>query len=122
MKKHWFSCVAAVALIGAASEACAQTADKVASLEEVVVTAQRRAENLQEVPITIAAFNQEALQKQSIYTLGDIGNKVPAMLIRPLANAQANLQFVLRGVQPSAPDVTQDAQIAIYINGMYIAR
>jgi iron complex outermembrane receptor protein len=116
------SAIVALLALGAVQTAEAQTAEGGTALEEVVVTAQKRAENLQEVPITIAAFNQQALEKQNIYTLGDIGNKIPALLIRPLANAPANLQFVLRGVQPIAPDITQDSQLGIYINGMYIAR
>lgn len=51
------------------------------TLEEIVVTAQRRAENIQEVSIAISAFDAAALRQQSIGNLYDIVGKVPSMVV-----------------------------------------
>ena len=74
------TCVAAALSSGAFSaSALAQDGDQepTAIFEEVVVTAQRRAQSIYQVPVAISAFTNEALKKQGITGLVDIGKFVP---------------------------------------------
>ena len=52
-------------------------------LEEVIVTAQKKAESLQDTPISLTAFGEERLEIDGINNLNDIGSKVPSLTIEP---------------------------------------
>jgi len=53
--------------------------DAIAQIEEVVVTARRREESLQAVPITVTAFSAETIQRQGIRTIGDVAKLTPGL-------------------------------------------
>ena len=91
-------------------------------LEEVIVTAQKKAESLQDTPISLTAFGEERLEIDGISNLNDIGSKVPAMTIEPFPINNATLRIFIRGIGPSDAQVTQDPAIGIYVDGVYIAR
>lgn len=95
---------------------------RAATLEEIVVTAQRREESLQDAPIAISAFNAEQLQIAGIDGLKDIGAKVPALQIEPFPTSNATLRFYIRGIGVIDAQVTQDPAIGVYADGVYIAR
>ncbi|WP_374962131.1 TonB-dependent receptor [Spongiibacter tropicus] len=96
--------------------------EKPRGLEEVIVTAQKKAESLQDTPISLTAFGEERLEVDGISNLGDIGSKVPAMTIEPFPINNATLRIFIRGIGPSDAQVTQDPAIGIYVDGVYIAR
>ena len=92
------------------------------ALEEVIVTAQKKAESLQDTPISLTAFGEDQLENQGISNLGDIGSKVPAMSIEPFPINNATLRIFIRGIGISDAQVTQDPPVGIYVDGVYIAR
>ena len=92
------------------------------ALEEVIVTAQKKAESLQDTPISLTAFGEDQLENQGISNLGDIGSKVPAMSIEPFPINNATLRIFIRGIGISDAKVTQDPPVGIYVDGVYIAR
>ena len=65
----------------------AQEGQRVA-LEEVIVTAQKREENLQDIPLSISAIGAEELDSRSIESLGDLNAVVPNVMIRQNPGAQ----------------------------------
>lgn len=69
---------------------------KPATLAEVVVTARRRAENLENVPATVAVLSAQALESRGIQTQADLQTVVPGLVVRTVQN-QNMLNFVLRG-------------------------
>ncbi len=79
MAKYLLATVATGALMPLlmATPAQAQTSDGIIGLEEIVVTARKRSENLQDVPISISAFSAEALQATGASSLGDLYASVP---------------------------------------------
>ncbi|MAY36664.1 MAG: TonB-dependent receptor [Spongiibacteraceae bacterium] len=93
-----------------------------AQLEEVIVTAQKKTESLQDAPISIKAFGAEQLEVLGIDGLGDIGAKVPGMTVEPFPINNATLRIFIRGVGIFDVQVTQDAPIGVYMDGVYIAR
>lgn len=68
-------------------------------LEEVIVTAQRREENIQRVPISIAAYGQADLDNRNLKTLGDIAAVTPGVSFRPVGYTN---WFTIRGISQNA--------------------
>ncbi len=103
--------------------ALAQDNDAAAlALEEVIVTAQKKSESLQDTPISLTAFGEERLEADGINNLSDIGAKVPSMSIEPFPINNATLRIFIRGIGIADAQVTQDPPVGIYIDGVYIAR
>lgn len=73
------------------------TAEKQPELEEVIVTAQKRAERLQNVPISVAVFDEKAMQQKNVYDLGDIANLTPGVDFATTAGSTKNSIFI-RGI------------------------
>jgi iron complex outermembrane receptor protein len=93
-----------------------------AALEEVIVTAQKKAESLQDTPISLTAFSEDRLEVEGISSLGDIGSKVPSLTIEPFPINNATLRIFIRGIGISDAQITQDPPVGIYVDGVYIAR
>jgi iron complex outermembrane receptor protein len=111
---------AAVAAIGLyAPTAYAQQTEQL-QLDEVVVTAQRRSENLQKTPLTISAVTGEKLESQGIKTVVDLANQVPALQITSSGAGAA--QIFLRGIGSTNTTEVGDPAVAYHIDGIYIAR
>ena len=70
-----------------------------AQLQEVIVTAQRREENISRVPISISAFSQSDLDSRDIKTLGDIASVTPGVDFRPVGYSN---WFTIRGISQNA--------------------
>jgi iron complex outermembrane receptor protein len=83
---------------------------------EIIVTAQRRAERLQDVPISITAIGAEALANANVQQLGEIAKLTPALRFDYTA---AFAQPTIRGV--GTPNVTSGggANVGIYVDGFY---
>ncbi|MET0372112.1 MAG: TonB-dependent receptor [Sphingobium sp.] len=98
------------------------TGSRLPALEEIVVTARKREEVLQKVPVAITAFSGDQMTHQGIQTAADLGKSVASL--RSLTHpAQASVvSFTLRG--QSAGDVLQtiDQSVGLYVDGVYIAR
>ena len=92
------------------------------ALEEVVVTAQKKAESLQDAPISLTAFGQQDLETKGINSLSDIGANVPSMSIQPFPINNATLRIFIRGIGISDAQITQDPPVGVYMDGVYIAR
>jgi iron complex outermembrane receptor protein len=107
-------------LIGGLSSAgfTAETAaaDSAGSIDEIIVTAERRRENVLDVPITVQAFTAATLENQGIDTTRDLMNVVPGL---NFAIKGLFAQPVLRGISTQGTAV--DSAVAIYIDGVYQA-
>jgi outer membrane receptor protein involved in Fe transport len=68
-----------IALLGGAGTATAQTPSVEMKLDEVIVTAQRREEKLTEVPISIAAYGQEAMDRKGVTSIDDLARITPGI-------------------------------------------
>lgn len=107
--------VAALALSGVAHAADATTtppADGVTSLEEVVVTAQKRKTNLQDTPIAISAMDSEALKARHVQSVEDLGDgSIPSLRVAPFFARKSALTIGMRGIgalaTPTSPRATR---------------
>jgi iron complex outermembrane receptor protein len=93
-----------------------------AVLQEVIVTAQKKAQDLQETPISLEAFSADQLEQRGILNIADLSNQVPDLHIMPFGSASTTLNIFIRGVGAVDSQVTEDPPVGIYLNGVYIAR
>lgn len=91
-------------------------------LEEIVVTAQKRAESLQDTPISIAAMTAADLENRGIYDINDLRTEVPALQVAPHPNSATTARVFIRGVGNNDDQITTDPSVAVYLDGVYIAR
>ncbi len=91
-----------------------------AEIEEVVVTAQKREENLQTVPASVSAMDASAIEKTFARDLMDVAGVSPNMIIDPvLGNGTAVVS--IRGIQLAEVEKSFDPAVAIYQDGIYLA-
>ena len=106
-------------LMAPAQQAAAQSASAQAMLEEIVVTARRREENLQDLPLSIAAISAEAMEAQGIYSIEDVSDFVPNVTLTTSDRAN-NTRVVIRGIGGGHPDPVFVFGSGMYIDGHYI--
>ena len=99
----------------AAGVAHAQTAP----LEEVVVTAQKRAGNLQDTPIAISAVTGDAIEKLNIDDIGAIAAANPSLVY---SEAGGEAQLYIRGIGSNIFNIGADQSVATHIDGVYTGR
>ncbi|MBA6411828.1 TonB-dependent receptor [Parahaliea sp. F7430] len=91
------------------------------ALEEVMVTAQRRSENSQDIPMAVSSLNAEALQKIGFSSLRDIADKIPALNIQPDYERASALKVYIRGVGQEKPaNFERDNGVGIYLDDIYV--
>jgi iron complex outermembrane receptor protein len=112
-------CLAVGAATG--SMASAQEGQRVA-LEEVIVTAQKREENLQEVPLAITAIGAAELDSRSIESLGDLNAIAPNVMVRQNPGARLISTVSMRGSAQGQPAIWVDAPVGLYLNGIYLGK
>ncbi len=125
-----------LAAIAAAGSARAQTAPAAqpapagqgdaaansAQLDEVVVTAQRRSQNLQNVPIAVTSLSNESLAAQQVTSTLDLGRVVPNLFAsQNVGQASANVYYI-RGLGQTQSFPTFEPQVGTYVDDIYIAR
>ena len=79
LKRFFVPAVVASQLVGAMAIAASAEGDDSGALEEVVVTATRRQERLQDVPITVTAFSQEKLDAEGLHSIDDLTRLSPGV-------------------------------------------
>ena len=108
-----------VGAIALAAPAHAQDATEVDADKEIVVTAQNRVQNVQDVPIAIQVVSGEDVEKAGISDLTGIQRLAPAVQITNDTNLT---RVTLRGIGTNDNAETQDASIVVNIDGEYINR
>ena len=105
---------ASVFALAAASPAAAQ-------VEEIIVTAQKVSQNIQDVPISISAVTGEALQRAGAKSLEDITSIVPSVTFRK-GTTNANSAIVMRGVGTISFSVAAEPSVSTVVDGVVLSR
>ena len=115
--------LAAVSLQAAPARAQIQpSAAPADGLAEIVVTARRRAENLQDVPVAVTAISAATLEQQAVTSLGDLNSFVPNMKISSDRATSSTINVYIRGVGQSDPLWGFEPGVGVYIDDVYLAR
>jgi iron complex outermembrane receptor protein len=96
-----------------------------AQLEEIVVSAQKRIENLQETPISITALTSATLEARSLKTLAEVSNATPNLVFdvgTGTTGGSSNAQIFIRGVGQTDFLFSSDPGVGIYIDDVYFPR
>ncbi len=100
--------------------AAAADQDAAAGLEEIVVTANRREENLQSVPLSITAFSGAELQAQGISDLKGITERTPGFTMGEFNPGQT--QLYIRGIGSNEDGAGGDQSVVVFVDEVYIGR
>ncbi len=127
--------LATVALTAAGSAAQAQeagaapptpqAAPSTVGLEEIVVTAQRREERLQDTPVAVTAYSTHALEARGVTNLSQLGQFTPSLVLQQTnrggGGGSATAAYI-RGVGTGDYNLPTDPAIGVYVDGVYLAR
>ena len=121
----------AVALAGissfATTAALAQTVDPASQaavqgqLADIIVTAQRREESLQKVPVAVTAIGAEQLDQLRVTNVRNLAGIAPSLQINT-QGLQSNPTIIIRGVASGTSNNAVDPKVGIYLDGVYIGR
>jgi iron complex outermembrane receptor protein len=92
------------------------------ALEEIIVTAQKRAQSLQDVPIAITAVSQEMMQNQNIFDVLDLQKAVPSLTIIKGYNRANGVPVVIRGMGTLGAQPAFEGSVGTYVDGVYRPR
>ncbi|MCP5213693.1 MAG: TonB-dependent receptor [Pseudomonadales bacterium] len=104
--------------VGTLALASFASADSIA-IEEVVVTAQKRAESLQNVPIAITAFSGDKLREDDITNMQDIGNRTPGLVFAAFSAGQP--EIAIRGIGTKEDGAAASDSTVVSVDDVYIA-
>jgi len=102
----------------AAPHGTAQAQDAVDT--EIIVTAQKRAQNVQDVPITLQVVGADTINQLAADDIGDLSVFVPGLSVSNSSPTQA--RYTIRGVSTSDFGVGTDPAVGVYVDGVYAAR
>lgn len=92
--------------------------DEHSGLEEIIVTAQKRAENLQVVPIAVSALTGETIERLQAVSLQGLQGTVPSIQIGSFANTPNTAVFSIRGIGVIDPDPYAGNTVSIVVDGI----
>lgn len=124
MKALLLGSACAMSLIAAASPALGQTAasegaSEATAVGEVIVTATRRSERLQDVPLSITAYTQETLEAKGIVGYEGLAQETPGVVLN---RASANFNnFTARGIATNGYGANLQSTVAVYIDELPIS-
>ncbi|HEV8695527.1 MAG TPA: TonB-dependent receptor plug domain-containing protein, partial [Lysobacter sp.] len=95
---------------------------KATTLGTVTVTARKREETLQQVPVAVTAFTADSLDKLNVEDIGDLDAQVPNLTIYAARGSSSTVTAYIRGVGQSDPLWGVDPGVGIYMDDVYIAR
>ena len=90
-------------------------------LEEIVVTASKRSQTLQEIPIAVTVTSAETIEKAQILDISDLQSVVPSLRVSQLQNS-TNTNFVIRGFGNGANNPGIEPSVGVFIDGVYRSR
>ncbi|MCB1685834.1 MAG: TonB-dependent receptor [Pseudomonadales bacterium] len=109
--------VGILTMLGLAAPLFASTSDTV--LEEIVVTATKRTESLQDVPISIGVVTGETIEQYGIFNLQDLQSFVPNLTVQ---RTFGNWAVRIRGLGSGVTNLAFDSSVSIFSDGIYCGR
>ncbi len=120
-KPSAISNIVALSLALSAPMSLAQETEQQGRLETITVTAQKRAQNLQEVPVSVTAFTGDEMAEAVIKDMYDLQTNVPGLGAFQSQSA-TNSSFSIRGVGTSSQNFGLESSVGLYVDGVYRAR
>ncbi|MEO0412431.1 MAG: TonB-dependent receptor [Pseudomonadota bacterium] len=115
----------AIAIVGASAAPASAQSDNDLGLEEIVVTAQKRSESLQDVPISVSAFSSASLETKALTNIAEIAAFAPNVTIdntSPFGGSSQILSASIRGIGQNDFAANFEPGVGVYIDGVYYSR
>jgi len=93
-----------------------------AALEEVVVTAQRREQSIQDTPISVTALGGDTLNEIGATDVSGVSDYTPGLLVTPTIGGSVNAGIAIRGAVNSSNNLSRDNAVGMYLNGVPISK
>ncbi len=122
--RHLTLVTAIAASFGVASMADAQTAKRgstAALMEEVVVSARKREENSQDVPLLVSAFGSDQLNALKVRNMESLSVGMPNVSLDDAGTAKAYANFSIRGLGINSSILSIDPTVGVFVDGVYMA-
>ncbi len=116
------SAVSAAVLVGGLAAAPLPALAQGLALEEVTVTARRREESLQDVPISVTAFSGDELLRQGVPDITALSQSTPNVTFEQSRATSSTLTAFIRGVGQQDPLAGFEQGVGIYLDDIYLAR
>lgn len=89
-------------------------------LEEIIVTAERRSENIQDIAASISAITGSKIEELGVRDVNDLQNFIPGLTIK--SQSIGTTKFNIRGVGQAQDDITVESGVGVFIDDIYIPR
>ncbi len=115
-----------LALSGLGTAAHAQSADGSAegvgndALREIIVTAQKRSESIQSVPVAVTALDEQALSQATVKDLRDLSGRVPGLVVDSVTSSPSTASIALRGISFDDVEKSFDPAVGVAVDGVFI--
>jgi iron complex outermembrane receptor protein len=120
--KYFVACMSLLALFVVPEVSFAAEGEGGYAIEELVVTARRREETAQDVPIPITAVTGQELEDRVAFSMRDLERITPNLSLRNSVVAKNSANIFLRGIGQVNWGPAQDPKVGTYVNGVYMGR
>lgn len=92
------------------------------TLGDIVVTARRSAETLQDVPVAVSALGSDFIERQNIASAADVPQFTPSLTVAVQPSSLSAASIFIRGVGNNEPSAVSEQGVGVYLDGVYLAR
>jgi len=107
---------------GAVTSTLDTTASDSGKLQEIVVTAQRRSESLQETPVAVSVISGDQLAAKHVTDISNLGAVTPSVAFETANNAQAVSNIQIRGIGTVGNNRAFEGSVGVFVDGVYLSR
>ena len=107
---------------GQSTDSFAAPASDSGKVAEIIVTAQRRTESLQNTPVAVTAISGDALAAQHIDNVSNISAVTPSVNFQSTNNAQATANLEIRGIGTVGSNRAFEGSVGVFVDGVYLSR
>ena len=110
----------AACAVPAYSQDAPSAVDDGGAIREIVVTAQKRNENVQTVPIAVTALDETSLSQATIKDLRDLSGRVPGLVVDSVTTSPSTASIALRGISFDDVEKSFDPAVGVSVDGVFI--
>src|SRR6266436_1434477 len=118
----FLSALVAPAARGQSTDSFAAPASDSGKVAEIIVTAQRRTESLQNTPVAVTAISGDTLAAQHIDNVSNISAVTPSVGFQSTNNAQATANLEIRGIGTVGSNRAFEGSVGVFVDGVYLSR
>ncbi len=123
--KHPKKLIAALSALAITSPVTCADGSSSGFLEEITVTARKRAENLQQTPISISAFTANGLEQRQVDNIAQVAGFTPNLIFdtgSAISGTKSSASIFIRGIGQTDFTLNTDAGVGLYLDGVYLSR